>query len=123
MGGKRILVVDDSLAGREFLRAALEPQYKVEEATDGKAAVDSIHASRPDLVLMDIHMPVMDGYQAIQEIRRDATLTSLPVIAITAFAKFEDRHKALNAGFNGYLPKPINVTSLRMQIELLLKHS
>lgn len=121
MDAKRILVVDDNPASRELLRSALEPRYEVEEAPDGQAAISSIRYSHPDLVLMDIQMPVMDGYEALREIRADATLASLPVIAITAFAMFEDRQKAFSAGFDGYLPKPINITALRMQIELLLK--
>jgi two-component system cell cycle response regulator DivK len=121
MDGKRILVVDDNPASRELLRSALEPQYIVEEAADGLAAVVCIRFSIPDLVLMDVQMPVMDGYAALREIRSDSTWASLPVIAITAFAMFEDRQKALAAGFDGYLPKPINITALRMQIELLLK--
>jgi CheY-like chemotaxis protein len=118
---KRILVVDDNPASRELLRAILEPQYVVEEASDGLAALTSIQDSPPDLVLMDIQMPVMDGYQALQEIRGRSESAGVPVVAITAFAMFEDRHKAMNAGFDGYLPKPINVTALRMQIEHLLK--
>ena len=121
MDGRRILVVDDNPASRELLRAALEPQYRVDEAINGLAAISSIRNSLPDLVLMDVQMPVMDGYEALRVIRANSASASLPVIAITAFAMFEDRHKALNAGFDGYLPKPINVTALRMQIELLLK--
>jgi two-component system, cell cycle response regulator DivK len=118
---KRILVVDDNPASRELLRSALEPQYVVEEATDGKEALSSIQGSVPHLVLMDIQMPVMDGYETLREIRANTTSSSIPVIAITAFAMFEDRQKAFTAGFDGYLPKPINITALRMQIELLLK--
>jgi two-component system cell cycle response regulator DivK len=123
MDGRRILIVDDNPASRELLRAALEPQYTVEEAVDGREALSSIHLSPPDLVLMDVQMPVMDGYEALREIRGSSESAALPVIAITAFAMFEDRHKALTAGFDGYLPKPINVTALRMQIEHLLKQS
>jgi two-component system cell cycle response regulator DivK len=121
MDAKRILVVDDNPASRELLRSALEPRYAVEEASNGNAAISSIRYSLPDLVLMDIQMPEMDGYETLREIRADSAIAALPVIAITAFAMFEDRQKAFSAGFDGYLPKPINITALRMQIELLLK--
>jgi two-component system cell cycle response regulator DivK len=120
MEGRRILVVDDNPASRELLRAALEPQYVVEEAPDGRTALSCLTQSLPDLILMDVQMPVMDGYEALREIRGNPDSAALPVIAITAFAMFEDRHKALKAGFDGYLPKPINVGALRKQIEMLL---
>ena len=121
MSVKRILVVDDNSNSRELLRSALEPQYVVSEATDGREAISSIRGSLPDLVLMDIQMPVMDGYEALKEIREDSVSASIPIIAITAFGMFEDRRKAFTAGFDGYLPKPINITALRMQVEHLLK--
>ena len=119
MDAKRILVVDDNSAGRELIRSALEPRYQVEEAIDGCEGLRQIQDHRPDLVLMDIQMPCMDGYEVLKEIRKNESTATLPVIAVTAFAMFEDRQKALGAGFDGYLPKPINVTVLRMQVELL----
>ena len=117
----KILVVDDNPASRELLRSALEPRYFVLEAANGQEAMSCIRHSLPDLVLMDIQMPVMDGYEALREIRKNSALAPLPVIAITAFAMLEDRKKAFAAGFSGYLPKPINIAALRTQIELLLK--
>jgi CheY-like chemotaxis protein len=121
MEAKRILVVDDNPASRELLRSALEARYDVEEASDGHAAISSVRDSLPDLVLMDIQMPDMDGYETLRAMRTEPAMEGVPVIAITAFAMFEDRQKAFSAGFDGYLPKPINITALRMQIELLLK--
>ena len=75
----------------------------------------------PDLVLMDIQMPEMDGYETLHEIRADPHSAFLPVVAITAFAMLEDRQKAFEAGFDGYFAKPINIAALREQIETLLK--
>ena|SRR5687768_3188596 len=121
MDVKRILVVDDNPASRELLRSALESRYDVEEAPDGYAAISTVRDSLPDLVLMDIQMPDMDGYETLRAMRAQADMARVPVIAITAFAMFEDRQKAFSAGFDGYLPKPINITALRMQVELLLK--
>jgi len=117
----KILIVDDNPAGRDLLRSALEPQYIVLEAGNGHEAISSLRDFIPDLVLMDVQMPVMDGYEALREIRANPAFTVLPVIAITAFAMLEDRRKAFAAGFDGYLPKPINIIALRTQIELLLK--
>jgi CheY-like chemotaxis protein len=121
MDAKRILVVDDNPASRELLRSALEPRYDVDEASDGHAALTSVRDAVPDLILLDIQMPDMDGYETLRAMRLEPETAGIPVIAITAFAMFEDRQKAFSAGFDGYLPKPINITALRMQIELLLK--
>jgi two-component system cell cycle response regulator DivK len=121
LSGKRILVIDDNPSSRELVRFALEPRYDVDEATDGRDALSHIRAARPDLVLMDIQMPEMDGYETLHEIRADPRSASVPVVAITAFAMLEDRQKAFEAGFDGYFAKPINIAALREQIEKLLK--
>ena len=118
---KRILVIDDNASSRELVRFALEPRYNVEEAIDGRDALSRIHAKPPDLVLMDIQMPEMDGYETLHEIRADPEFALVPVVAITAFAMLEDRQKAFEAGFDGYFAKPINIVALREQIEILLK--
>jgi CheY-like chemotaxis protein len=121
LASKRILVIDDNASSRELVRFALEPRYNVEEATDGRDALSRIHSKPPDLVLMDIQMPEMDGYETLHEIRADPEFALVPVVAITAFAMLEDRQKAFEAGFDGYFAKPINIAALREQIEALLK--
>ena len=121
LSGKRILVIDDNPSSRELVRFALEPRYDVEEATDGRDALSRIRTTMPDLVLMDIQMPEMDGYETLHEIRSDPHSAFLPVVAITAFAMLEDRQKAFEAGFDGYFAKPISIAALREQIETLLK--
>ena len=119
--GKRVLIVDDNPASRDLLRFALELQYVVDEAANGQEAIFRIRHTHPDLVLMDVQMPVMDGYSALREIRANPASATLPVIAITAFAMLEDRRTAFAAGFDGYLAKPINIVALRTLIALLLK--
>ena len=118
---KHILVVDDNPSSRELVKFALEPGYQVEEATDGRDAISRIQQSLPDLILMDIQMPEMDGYETLDQIRRYPASARVPVVAITAFAMLEDRQKAFKAGFNGYFAKPINITALRTQIASLLQ--
>lgn len=116
---KRILVVDDNQASRDLLRSALETDdYLIDEASDGREALDSIRKKKPDLVLMDIQMPIMDGYTALHEIRE--TIHDLPVIAITAYVLLDDGRRARSAGFDGYLAKPVNVSRLRSEVARFL---
>jgi CheY-like chemotaxis protein len=118
---KHILVVDDNASSRELVKFALEPTYSVEEATDGRDAISQIRQTLPDLVLMDIQMPEMDGYETLHAIREHSASAEVPVVALTAFAMLEDRQKAFEAGFDGYFAKPINIAALRTQIDSLLK--
>ncbi|MFZ0805864.1 MAG: response regulator, partial [Candidatus Sulfotelmatobacter sp.] len=105
----RILVAEDNPANRELLRERLEASgYNVTEACNGQEALDMIAQSRPDLLLLDISMPVLDGFATVRKIRENPQLSALPVLAVTAYAMRGDRDKVLNAGFDGYLSKPIN---------------
>jgi CheY-like chemotaxis protein len=113
--------VDDNPSSRELVRYALEPGYVVAEAVDGRDAIVQIRESPPDLILMDVQMPEMDGYETLHEIRAHPESARIPVVAVTAFAMLEDRQKAFEAGFDGYTAKPINIAALRTQIDSLLK--
>ncbi len=116
--GKRVLVADDNPAGRELVREGLaEHVSSIIEAADGREALDKIRDTRPDLVLLDIQMPEMDGYAVLREIRRDPALQGLRVVALTAFAMQGDRERALEAGFDDYLTKPVTVAKLKAQLE------
>jgi PAS domain S-box-containing protein len=118
--GKRVLVADDNPAGRELVRESLaEHVSSIVEASDGREALDKIRGTLPDLVLLDIQMPEMDGYAVLREIRRDPALQGLRVVALTAFAMQGDRERALQAGFDDYLTKPVTVAKLKAQLELL----
>jgi PAS domain S-box-containing protein len=116
--GKRVLIADDNPAGRELVREGLaEHASSIIEASDGREALEKIREMLPDLVLLDIQMPEMDGYEVLREIRRDPALAGLRVVALTAFAMQGDRERALEAGFDDYLTKPVSVAKLKAQLE------
>lgn len=118
---KRILIVEDKASSREFLRAALEHQgYTIIEAADGDEGLRKAREEVPDLILLDLQMPIRNGYDVLTELRREPRFRSLPIIAVTASAMQGDREKALAAGFNGYLTKPLPLSNLRSEIQRLL---
>ena len=88
-------------------------------AWNGREAVDLFNRHTPHLVLMDINMPVMDGYEATAEIRKQSA--DVPIIAVTAFAFASDEQKVLSSGFDGYMPKPINARQLKTQVLDMLR--
>jgi len=116
--GKKVLVVDDNPAGRELVRECLQDYASsITEAANGREALDKLRTSLPDLVLLDIQMPEMDGYEVLREIRRDPGLKSLRVVALTAFAMQGDQERALAAGFDDYLTKPVTAAKLKTQLK------
>jgi putative two-component system response regulator len=104
---KTIAVVEDNPDNRLLVRVILEPHYTVVDYESGLAALEGLHANKPDLVLLDVSLPEMDGTEVLQRIRVDDRLRDLPVIALTAHAMAGDREKYLAAGFDEYVPKPI----------------
>jgi CheY-like chemotaxis protein len=118
---KRILIVDDKATSRELLRTVLERQgYVITEAADGEEALQKVRAEAPDLVLLDLQMPVRNGYEVLSELRQDPRYVALPIIALTASAMQGDRERALAAGFTAYLAKPVALSHLRDEIQRLL---
>lgn len=116
-----VAVVEDNADNRLLLQALLGDAYTLVEFESGTDALDAFARSRPDLVLLDISLPGMDGTEILQRIRADAALRSLPVIALTAHAMAGDREKFLAAGFDDYLTKPIvDETKLFAAIDRLL---
>jgi two-component system, cell cycle response regulator DivK len=106
---KKILVVEDSDDNRRILRDLLTVAgYEVIEAHDGAEGVSRAEEHRPDLILMDIQMPVMDGYGATRLIKADPALRAIPVIAVTSYALSGDEEKARTAGCDGYIAKPFS---------------
>jgi two-component system cell cycle response regulator DivK len=104
---KRILVVEDQEDLRSILRDLLTGSgYHVAEAADGKAGVAKAHAERPDLILMDIQLPVLDGYEATRQIKADPNLKAIPIIAVSSYAMKGDEEKARAAGCDHYVTKP-----------------
>lgn len=118
---KRILIVEDKASSRELLRTVLEQLgYEVEEANDGDEALRLVRQQTPNLVLMDLQMPTRNGYDVLEEIRKDPNLARLPVVAITANAMPGDQEKVLAAGFTGYIAKPVSLAHLRSEVNRLL---
>jgi CheY-like chemotaxis protein len=121
---KRILIAEDKSTSRELLRTVLENQgYSVTEAADGEEALQKARKEMPDLILLDLQMPARNGYEVLRELRQDSRFTSVPIVAVTASAMHGDREKAIAAGFNGYLSKPLPLGSLRNEIQRLLSSS
>jgi CheY-like chemotaxis protein len=106
---KKILVVEDNEANRMLMRQILQHHgYEVLEAADGAAGLAMAREHMPDLILLDLQMPVMGGFTVIRELRKTPELSRLKVIAVTSFAMKGDREKALEAGFDEYVTKPID---------------
>lgn len=117
---KRILIVEDKATSRELLRTVLEQQgHWVIEAKDGEEAVQHLKTATLDLVLLDLQIPIRNGYDVLRLIRKDDRLAGLPVVALTASAMQGDREKALAAGFTGYIAKPVGPAQLREEITRL----
>jgi two-component system cell cycle response regulator DivK len=117
----KILVAEDNAVNRELLRELLEMRgHTVAEACDGHEALRMIEQTQPDLLLLDIGMPVLDGFGVIRQIRENPRFASLPVVAVTAYAMQGDREKILSSKFDGYLSKPVNARSLGEELDRLL---
>jgi CheY-like chemotaxis protein len=104
---RKIAVVDDNADNRLIIRTILEDQYDIVEYSSGIEAIEGFRKSKPDVVILDISLPEMDGTEILRRIRDDSHLHDLPVIALTAHAMVGDREKYLSAGFNDYVAKPI----------------
>jgi CheY-like chemotaxis protein len=119
-----VLVAEDNIVNRELMRELLEVRgYHVTEACDGLEALEMLEQTRPDIVLLDLGMPKLDGFGVVQKIRDNPRLVDLPVLAVTAYAMRGDREQVLNAGFDGYLSKPIDAAALATEIERLIDRS
>ncbi len=113
MAGERILVVEDNEKNMKLFRDVLQASgYETLEATTGEGAIELAVANEPTLVLMDVQLPGIDGIEALAELRRDERTASIPVLALTAQAMHGDRERFLEAGFDGYLSKPVDVIEL-----------
>ena len=124
MHQRTILYVEDNEYNRKIVRQLLgRSSYRLVEALDGEAGVALAIEERPDLILMDVQLPGMDGVAALDRLRGDPETSGIRVIALTAFAMPSDRERFLAAGFDGYLEKPIDVASFPGQIAALLDDS
>jgi two-component system, cell cycle response regulator DivK len=121
MSKKKILVVDDTEWNRDLLVQLLEDEYDIVQAVDGEEAVKKAEQQRPDLILMDLGMPVMDGWEATRKIKANSALQSIPIIAVTSHAMVGDEIQAREAGCDDYLPKPIDENELIKKIKKFLQ--
>jgi CheY-like chemotaxis protein len=121
MAMAKILLVEDNEMNRDMLsRRLIRRGYEVIMAEDGAAGVETARTHRPDLVLMDMSLPVMDGWEATRQLKASEELRSIPVIALTAHAMAGDEEKALEAGCDAYETKPVELPRLLAKIESLL---
>ncbi|HWO41116.1 MAG TPA: response regulator [Candidatus Eisenbacteria bacterium] len=121
MARKKILVVDDTDWNRDLIVQLLEEDYEVLEAVNGEEGVRRAELEKPDLILMDLGMPVMDGWEATRKIKANAALKHIPVIAVTSHAMVGDEIQAREAGCDDYLPKPIDENELLRKISKFLQ--
>ncbi len=117
-----ILYIEDNPENRLLVRRILQAEgYTVVEAVDGPSGLEAAAASPPDLILLDINLPEMDGYELVGRLRQIPGLATVPIIALTAYALKGDRERILAAGCDGYIQKPIDVDSLPLQVASFLK--
>jgi CheY-like chemotaxis protein len=117
MAKKKILVVDDTDFNRDLVVQLLEEDYDMVIAENGQEALEVTEKERPDLILMDLGMPVMDGWEATRRLKANDELKSIPVIAVTSHAMVGDEIEARKAGCDDYLPKPIDEDLLIKKIK------
>ena len=118
---QRILVVEDQADNLQILRDLLTSAgFEMSEAKDGEEGVRAAMAERPDLILMDIQLPLLDGYEATRRIKADSALRAIPIIVVTSYALSGDEVKAREAGCDAYVPKPYSPRQLLAKIRELL---
>ena len=122
MAGECILIVDDNEMNMKLLRWLLEKHgYVVQTASDAQTAREGIRAAHPQLVLMDIQLPDVDGLQLTREFKADPGLRSIPIVAVTSYAMKGDRQRAVAAGCDGYITKPIDTKQFPIEIQKYLR--
>jgi CheY-like chemotaxis protein len=117
----RVLAVEDTPHNLELLTYLLHAHgHEVDPATTGAAALACARSRRPDLVLLDVHLPDADGFQVLASLREQAGLSDVPIVAVTAYAMLGDREQAVARGFDDYLTKPIDPHTFAATVERLL---
>ena len=119
---KKILIVDDNEDSRDLVVKVLKNKgYQMVEAVDGEDALEKAESENPDIILLDISIPKLDGYEVTRRLKSREKFRNIPIIALTAHAMKGDKEKALEAGCDGYISKPINVHELPDQIKSYMK--
>ena len=121
MSEKTVLIIEDNEQNLYLMRFLLEKNgFRVADASDGPNGIQAACALQPDLILLDIQLPGMDGYAVARKLREAGVLASTPIIAVTSYAMVGDRERALEAGCTGYIEKPIDVDKFLDQVALFL---
>ena len=124
MNATRVLVVEDNERNLKLVRDVLQyAGYEIIEASTGEEGVELAQSRSPDVILMDLQLPDIDGMEALRRIRKSPVTADVPVVAVTAFAMQDDRARVFDAGFDGYLEKPLSVRELPAQVQQFLTAS
>ncbi len=118
--GLSILIVDNLEYIHEFLRLLMRSAARLESAYNGLEAIHSARHKHPDLILMDLRMPVIDGLDATRHLKSDPATDNIPILAVTAQAMEEDRFRSMQAGADGYVTKPVDIDALKKEMERVL---
>ena len=118
---KRILIIEDVELNRDLLVQLLEDDYETVTANDGAAGIEAARRERPDLILMDLQLPVVDGWEATRRIKADPELRGIPVIALSSHAMPSDKQAAHESGCDAYLSKPLDESKLYAMLEEFLE--
>jgi two-component system alkaline phosphatase synthesis response regulator PhoP len=122
LSGSRVLIADDNEQNRELLDAYLADEgYEILMANDGQETMDVVAASQPDLILLDIMMPRMSGYEVCEQLKSNPDLQGIPVLMVTALNEMGDIEKAVKAGCDDFLTKPVNQLELKTRVRSLLR--
>jgi len=120
---KRILIIEDVEDNRDLLVQFFQDQYEIHEAADGREGIEKAEQFRPNLILMDLSLPIVDGWQVASVLKKDYRTREIPIVAVTAHAMVGDEEKALAAGCNDYLSKPVDFTELERLVKKYLGES
>jgi len=116
--GRRILIIEDNEQNLYLITFIFKKHgYEVESATDGMTGIETALRIKPDLIVLDIQLPVMDGYAVARRLRSYPSLADTPIVAVTSYAMVGDREKAFESGCSGYIEKPINPETFMAQVE------
>jgi CheY-like chemotaxis protein len=122
LSGSRVLIADDNDQNRELLDAYLaDEDYQILMARDGEETLQVVREHQPDLILLDIMMPRMSGYEVCEQLKGDSELSGIPVLMVTALNEMGDIEKAVTAGCDDFLTKPVNQLELKTRVRSLLK--